>query len=158
MSSETTLVIAGAKITVNTEELFQAWLEKTLAEPVQAKSPSATFPVITNPGEIYVGTIVTPGEYGSYQLFLIPGEASGVNWEAAKKWASDQGGELPNRVESALLITTAKKHFQDEWYWTREQHAAHSDYAWGQDFGDGTQGIDGTSYEGRARAVRRLFI
>ncbi|BEV15105.1 DUF1566 domain-containing protein [Herbaspirillum sp. DW155] len=158
MSNETTLVIAGARITVNTEELFKAWLEKTLAAPAQVEAPSTTFPVIVKPGETYIGTIATPGGYGSYQLFLLPGEASDVNWDAAKKWASDQGGELPNRVESALLFATAKEQFQDEWYWTREQHAAYSDYAWFQSFYYGTQYDYTTSYEGRARAVRRLFI
>lgn len=158
MSNETTLVIAGAKITVNTEDLFKAWLEQTLAAPAQMQAPSATFPVIVNSGEVYIGTIATPGEYGSYQLFLLPGEAIDVNWEAAKKWAAEQGGELPNRVESALLFATAKEQFQDEWYWTREQHAAYSSNAWYQDFLSGYQLLNYTSCEGSARAVRRLFI
>ncbi|MBS1198122.1 MAG: hypothetical protein H6R18_1907 [Proteobacteria bacterium] len=66
-------------------------------------------------------------------------------------------GELPDRTESALLFSTIKDEFNPEWYWTREQHASNSDYAWIQDFGDGYQDSN-ESFEGRARAVRRLEI
>lgn len=44
------------------------------------------------------------------------------------------------------------------WYWSGEQHASSSDYAWIHDFDDGNQYDLNKSLEGRARAVRRLVI
>jgi hypothetical protein len=73
-------------------------------------------------------------------------------------WAKSIGGELPDRCESALLFATMKDEFSPEWYWSRAQHAADSGYAWLQHFGTGSQSYDPKSYEGRARAVRRLEI
>ena len=46
----------------------------------------------------------------------------------------------------------------DGWYWSSTQHASSPSDAWGQDFNDGNQDIIHKSYEGRARAVRRLPI
>lgn len=46
--------------------------------------------------------------------------------------------------------------FEPEWYWSSTQHAAYSDDAWSQNFDYGFQNDGYKSYDGRARAVRRL--
>lgn len=109
-----------------------------------------------NPGETYVGTITTPGEYGSYHLILMPDSCEPVTWQKAMNWAENMGGELPNRVESALLLATQKAEFEEVWYWTRESYYDAS--AWVQLFGYGTQINDHKSLSNRARAVRRLVF
>jgi hypothetical protein len=110
-------------------------------------------------GEIYVGTITTPGEYGCYHLILLPGDIETKNWKAAMEWADEQGGELPNRVEGALMFATLKSEFSESYYWTRETHKENSAYAWCQNFYYGNQNSDLKDASGcRARAVRRLII
>jgi hypothetical protein len=108
-------------------------------------------------GEIYIASITTPGEYGSYHLILLPGKAESINWKAAMEWAADKDGELPNRVESALLFQLAKDEFEAEAYWTREPGSDDA-WAWYQHFGYGYQNLNHKSYALRARAVRRLVL
>ncbi len=110
------------------------------------------------PGEIYVGTITTAGSYGSYHLILLPGETEDLEWQQAMDWAKENGGELPNRVEGALLFATFKDKFAAEAYWTREQSITNSGWAWYQSFTVGSQGGTRKSHALRARAVRRLVI
>lgn len=133
-----------------------ARLEEVAKKPTYFEYQGERIPL--NHGEIYVGTIITPGEYGSYHLILIPGEAESINWSDAQSWAKDAGGELPNRVEGALLFAAQRSEFKEAWYWTRERHVSDSDCAWTQDFCDGLQDYDDTGSKGRARAVRRLII
>lgn len=110
-------------------------------------------------GEIYVGTVTTPGEYGNYHLILLPGDIEAKNWNSAMEWAVEQGGELPNRVECALLFATLKSEFEEKRYWTRETHASDSAYAWCQTFDYGDQGDSHKgSYYCRARAIRRVWL
>ncbi|BEV15099.1 DUF1566 domain-containing protein [Herbaspirillum sp. DW155] len=109
-------------------------------------------------GEIYAGLLLGKNGEPDQHIFLLPGEAEGVNWAAAKEWAAKTGGDLPTRREQSLLFANCKEAFQPRWYWSGEQHAAYSSYAWYQDFSYGGLSNDGTSYEGRARAVRRLAI
>ena len=109
-------------------------------------------------GEIYVGTIAAPGAYGSYHLVLLPGDRDDGSWSAQMDWAKSIGGELPNRVEGALLFAAMKDQFKPAWYWTRETHASDSECAWLQLFDDGIQDYDHKYGEFRARAVRRSPI
>ena len=109
-------------------------------------------------GELYAGILLGKEGQPDQHIILLPGEAEGVKWLAAKEWAKKVGGELPTRREQALLFANLKEAFQPRWYWSGEQHAAYSGYAWGQHFNDGYQIGNDTSYEGRARAVRRLAI
>lgn len=109
-----------------------------------------------NPGETYVATITTPGEYGGYHLILMPDSQEPLTWQEAMDWADELGGELPNRVESALLFATQKAEFEEAWYWTREFYSDAS--AWVQDFGYGFQSSLHKDTNGRARAVRRLVL
>lgn len=106
-------------------------------------------------GEEYVGTIVAADR--AYDLILLPGEFKGTHADCMK-WAAEQGGELFDRVEGALLFATRKADFEEAYYWTRETYASNDAYAWYQYFGNGHQ-YDyrkGNSY--RARAVRRLVF
>lgn len=75
------------------------------------------------------------------------------------EWAGEQGGELPNRVECALLFATLKSEFEEKWYWTRETHASDSASAWCQYFDHGSQlNAHKDSIPCPARAVRRLPV
>ena len=107
-------------------------------------------------GGIYAG--ISRGVDGApdQHLVLLPGEAVDVEWEAAGAFAASVGGELPTRAEQALLYANLKDQFEPRWYWSGAQ--AGPSTAWLQYFVNGYQDDDGRSYEGRARAVRRLPI
>ena len=108
-------------------------------------------------GEIYVGAIIAPDGTGNH-VILLDGDNDGADWNAQMEWAKSIGGDLPEKVEQALLYAHLKERFQEAWYWSNTQHASGSIYAWGQDFNDGFQYDFSKSYEGRARAVRRVSI
>jgi len=110
------------------------------------------------PGEHYAGLILGKDGESSYHLILLPGEQEEINWKYALAWAVEQGGELPNRREQALLYANLQEEFKEAWYWSNTQHASHSIYAWCQHFGDGDQGSIHKDSELRARAVRRLSV
>jgi hypothetical protein len=113
-----------------------------------------------NEGEIYIGAIISADGSRNHHIILLPGELKAATWEHAMTWADENGGELPDRVEGALLFATMKDEFQPEWYWTRDTRASTSDYAWMQGFISGSQNGYGNrqGYSFRARAVRRLAI
>ena len=107
------------------------------------------------PGELYAGILVDP----DYHVILLPGEAEDVTWKDAIAWAKKAGGELPTRREQSLLFANLKEQFHPRWYWSGEQHALYSDYAWTQNFYYGNQDYNNfDSYQGRARAVRRIPV
>ena len=107
-------------------------------------------------GGIYAG--ISRGVNGApdQHLVLLPGEGDDVDWEAAGAFAASVGGELPTRAEQALLFANLKDQFKPSWYWSCEQ--AGPSTAWLQGFYYGNQYDGYRSYEGRARAVRRLPI
>ena len=109
-------------------------------------------------GEKYIGTIISADGTRNHHIILLPGAVSGKTWIDAKEWAESIGGELPDRIEGALLFATMKDEFEEEWYWTREAHASGSGYAWYQRFTSGNQDLGGIGGKLRARAVRRLII
>lgn len=118
------------------------------------QQPSILSKLHLNPGERFIGgTINAQGI--TTAIILLPGETTG-NWKAAMKWAKGQGGELPNRVESALLFAHAKDEFQEDSYWTGEECSSAS--AWFQHFSLGNQYSSLKGYALRARAVCRLVI
>ena len=115
-----------------------------------------TPPVIAE-GEIHVAILAIPGQ-APYHLILLPGTADDVTWEEAQEWATQHGGELPNRHEQALLFAHQREQFESTWYWSSQQHESDEDYAWCQYFGYGFQLGDDRGLKLRARAVRRLPI
>ncbi len=89
---------------------------------------------------------------------LLPGDADPAPWEAQMAWAKSIGGDLPNRIEQAMLFASFKDQFKQEAYWSNQQHASDSGYAWCQSFDGGLQMISLKDNGLRARAVRRLVI
>ena len=108
------------------------------------------------PGETYAGLVLNADGLASHHLVLLPGDADDVNWQAAIDWATSIGGELPTRQEQALLYANRNGDFQAAWYWSAETHKDDGSFAWSQNFTSGDQYDFHKSYEGRARAVRRV--
>jgi hypothetical protein len=136
-----------------------AMIAKFKAPPVAAEPTTLTIDEVEielQPGEHYAGLLLDEDGDPKHHLVLQPGDAEGLTWDAACKWAADQGGALPTRREQSLLFANAKQHFKGTWYWSSEPHAEEGSYAWSQYFDNGTQNDYRKSYEGRARAVRRL--
>jgi hypothetical protein len=103
---------------------------------------------------VFIGVSTAPDGV-VYALVLLNAKSPNrLEWAKACEWAKQQGGELPNRVDGALCFANARDCFEAEWHWTSEQYS--DAYAWGQYFGNGTQGTGNKSYEGWARAVRRF--
>lgn len=152
-----TFSVGEAEITIDKNALFRAWLMKAIGAEAPANPSPLTIPEL-NPGERYVGAIISADGTKQEHIILLPGELEGANWKKAMKWAKDIGGDLPNRCEGALLFATLKGEFKPEWHWANEEHASGSDYAWIQDFDDGHQYGCHKSYESRARAIRRVKI
>jgi len=120
-----------------------------------------TFPeaeIELNDGEEYAGIILGKDGAPDHHLILLPGEAESVNWTDAKDFSAKAGGELPTRREQALLYANLKEQFTDNYYWSCEQHAADSVFAWCQYFEVGFQISRHKVITLRARAVRRLEI
>jgi len=108
-------------------------------------------------GETYVGAIVKADGTG-HRIVLLPGDNNAASWQAQMEWAKSIGGNLPSRIEQAMLFAYHHDAFKPTWYWSNEQRAAYSDYAWYQNFLNGLQIYDSTYGKLRARAVRRVPI
>jgi hypothetical protein len=122
----------------------------TATEPTHFATPAL------NEGEIYAGAIINPDGTGRH-LILLDGDNDGADWQTQMDWAKSIGGDLPDRVEQALLFKHLKDRFQKDWYWSNTQHTD-TRFAWYQHFHDGYQNGHYTYYECRARAVRRVAI
>jgi hypothetical protein len=151
MSETTTLEVMGAKITVDTFALFRAWLEQNIVQPGKS---SFQIPA-TRPGERYFGSIIEPSGRVRHS-FLMAGDEQ-MNWKDGIEWAKDLGGDLPDRIEQAMLFAHMPEEFQKEAYWSNTQHAGNSGNAWCQLFYLGVQTSCYQSSECRVRAVRREF-
>ena len=109
-------------------------------------------------GEVYVGAI---GDQNGdvHHVILLPGDNDDSTWQAAMDWAKSIGGDLPNRIEQAMLFDRCRDQFKKEWYWSNTTVDGYDAYAWLQIFSDGSQnGYHKDYYHYRARAVRRLSI
>jgi hypothetical protein len=108
-------------------------------------------------GEIYVGAIGDKnGDF--HHVILLPGDNGDATWQAQMEWAKSIGGDLPNRVEQAMLWANFRDQFQKDWYWSNEVHHNSDGWAWYQYFDLGYQDSRHQTSELRARAVRRLPI
>ena len=107
-------------------------------------------------GELWAGIVTT--ENGLHHIILLPGDQDEAPWKNQMAWAKSVGGDLPDRVELATLRRTLPEEFKATWYWSNEQHAAVSDYAWFQTFLNGNQNYTNITTKLRARAVRRVAI
>ena len=106
-------------------------------------------------GEIYVGAI---GDAAGnlYHVILLPGDNNDATHEAQLEWAKSIGGDLPTRIEQAMLWASHRDQFQKDFYWSNEIRHAESGWAWTQNFTNGHQYVTHKSHEFRARAVRRV--
>lgn len=123
--------------------------------------PQITIPPLAN-GEIYIG-LIGDAKGAAYHLILLAGDNDRAPHAQQIEWAKSIGGDLPNKLEAAMLFSHAKDQFQPTWYWTNENFvdpndSEDADFAWVQNFYDGYQISDHEGYDGRARAVRRLPI
>nr|WKF58774.1 hypothetical protein HUO10_003275 [Paraburkholderia busanensis] len=109
-------------------------------------------------GEIYVGAIGDRnGDF--YHVILLPGDNDDATWAKQLEWAKSIGGDLPNRVEQAMLWANHRDQFKEDWYWSNESYHRNDAYAWCQDFYYGGQYYGRKDdFYCRARAVRRLSI
>ncbi len=73
-------------------------------------------------------------------------------------WAKSIGGDLLSRAEQAIAFASMPEEFKRDWYWSNQQNASDSGYAWCQSFDGGLQIISLKDNGLRARAVRRLVI
>ena len=108
-------------------------------------------------GETYVGCI---GDAAGnlHHVILLPGDSDNAPWKAQMKWAKSIGGDLPTRIEQAMLWANHRDQFHKDFYWSNETHHSESGWAWFQHFDHGCQNGNLRSDELRARAVRRLPI
>ena len=108
-------------------------------------------------GEIYVGCI---GDAAGnlHHIILLPGDNDDAMHETQLEWAKSIGGDLPTRIEQAMLWANHRDQFQKDWYWSNEMHHSESGWAWFQIFLYGDQRNGLRRLELRARAVRRLPI
>jgi len=107
---------------------------------------------------IYAGIVRGNAGEPDYYLLVHPDQKKDISRNDAMQWADEIGCSLPLRKEQAILFGQVPELFEPRWYWSGEQDAANDSYAWGQDFSNGGQNISLKTYEGRARAVRRLLI
>ena len=110
-----------------------------------------------NEGETYAGAIIAPDGTG-HHVILLAGDNDDATWGEQMAWAKQIGGDLPDRIEQALLYKHLPDQFQKDWYWSNTQHASDSVYAWFQRFNNGTQSYRSKDIKLRARAVRRVAI
>lgn len=121
----------------------------------QKVSATITIPDLAE-GEINLG-LLFEGAKPKHWVILLPGDKEGSH-EEMKEFAEKAGGELPTRKEQALAFANGAEHFEEDYYWSLEQPAGRSGYAWCQTFGDGGQDWGHRSTPCRARAVRRVPV
>ncbi|HLP97511.1 MAG TPA: hypothetical protein VK149_03600 [Sideroxyarcus sp.] len=107
-------------------------------------------------GEIYAGAIINPDGTG-HHIILLDGDNDDADWQTQMDWAKSIGGDLPNRVEQAMLYKNLKDRFQEDAYWSNTKDS-NTRFAWGQSFNNGYQDNGSTFNQFRARAVRRVAI
>jgi hypothetical protein len=109
-------------------------------------------------GEHYAGILLGHDGEPDQHIILLPGDEGALTWKQARDWAESIHGRLPTRREQHLLIANLKNEFQRDWYWSSEEHASDSGYAWYQGFNGGSQHCTSKDDKLRARAVRSLII
>lgn len=160
------LTIRGLSVSVPQDELARLVLDRlTNVESVSTVlTPPRIGELWSGQGGTYAGLCRGRDGGSDYHLIVGPEYEGSADWDAARKWADEISVDgfadygLPYRKEQALCFANVPELFKPETYWSCEQRASYSDYAWGQHFGVGYQDFWVKSYELRARAVRRLKI
>jgi hypothetical protein len=113
---------------------------------------------ILKKGELYAGIIIGKDGDPDYHLILLANKEEYANWETAKELAAKAGGHLPTCREQSLLSTNLNEEFQGRHYWSSEQHASNSGYAWRYNFYDRRESNYSKHVVLNTRAVRRVVI
>ena len=113
-------------------------------------------------GETYIGAIGDKNG-DAYHLVLLAGDNDPAQHSAQLEWAKSIGGDLPNKLEAAMLFAHAKGDFKPDWYWTSETFIDPYDpkddgWAWCQDFCTGSQRSYHKNTKLCARSVRRVPV
>jgi hypothetical protein len=82
---------------------------------------------------------------------------SGINLSAALP-TYPYTPDFPVQTTLDAFKKGGEEAFEEDWYWSSTQHAAHSGYAWCQNFDHGSQDFSLKSSELRVRPVRRQPI
>lgn len=134
---------------------------ESLTEGLDVPAIGAEWP---EQGGVYAGALIGAKGAPDYLLIVGPEHDGFLNWKDAKAWAAkvEVGAHrdftLPDRRDSTALFDRVRSLFQQSWYWTSEQLAGTSDYAWYQYFSDGNQSFWRKGDDLRARAVRKVPI
>lgn len=104
--------------------------------------------------ETYIG-FYSDKDGDRVDVWLLDGDNDGATHEAQLEWAKSIGGDLPNRIELAILRAYYQDKFKRDRYWSNEIHHSESGWAWYQGFNYGDQRTLSRTHEIRARAVRR---
>lgn len=117
-------------------------------------------------GGIYAGIVA--GEDGQPDYHLIHASSEHEIFDANSYKAIEAAQipingfsdwHLPTRRDARLLAINCRDSFDlGDWYWTSTQYAHFARCAWMQHFLNGSQSGRRTSDEGRARAVRRVYL
>ncbi|MBH9725146.1 DUF1566 domain-containing protein [Burkholderia contaminans] len=110
---------------------------------------------VLNDGEIYLGGFVDSNGNVSHTI-LLPGDHNGATWQQQKDWAASIGGDLPTRVELAVVYEKDPAQFTRTWYWAKEESTDQPGWGWFHTFSLGYQNIAPGDNKYRARAVRRV--
>jgi hypothetical protein len=109
-------------------------------------------------GEVYGGIVLGKDGEPDYHLFAQTKFIESATFEEVKAYVEKVGGEGATRRDLALLRVNAPEPFGTKAFWSCEQHAAYSGYAWCQYFEVGDQDY-GLKYRKLCGvAVRRLPI
>ncbi|MGB2832953.1 MAG: hypothetical protein WBC07_08350 [Methylotenera sp.] len=111
-----------------------------------------------NANEKWLGVVISASSLKKQHIILLPDHKDEINWQDAKNWAESLGGDLPDRVEQALLFKCMKDEFEEEAYWSNETHHKNTEWAWCQLFYHGHQHSYTKYSKLRARAVRRVSV
>ncbi len=156
LSEEITVEVGDSRIVVPRARLISALFDDILGSTPKV-APEFRMPSLGE-DEYYAGILLGKNDRAAHHLILLPSEIEAADWKRATTWSQSIGGELPTRREQALLYANLPEQFKSAYYWSDEQHAENADYAWSQNFGDGSQSCYRKHFECRARAVRRLMI
>lgn len=155
VAEHVTFTLGDAQVTMPVKAVVKAFLDSIAPASGTALDAPGARRLQLAAGELYADIILGKNGEPDYHLILMPGAAEDVNWEKAKEWAADGGGDLPTRREQSLLFANLGEEFQATWYWSSEQSESYSGYAWSQYFGNGVQDLCREGGEFRARRVRR---
>lgn len=162
----------GIVVSVSDQVVEQLVLERLRGEearPQIVMARAGVFPRIgaevAELGGVFAGVARGSASDNDYYLIVGPEAPSKLEWQPANEWADTvehlgfSDFTLFNRREQAICYGNVPELFQKEAYWSNEQLASGSGYAWYQDFDDGDQYYAARATSaGRERSAEFRFI